>query len=104
MGLLERGEGGVVACSALKRSYRERLRAARSVRIVFLEADADLLRERLRARRHRFMRETLLRSQLADLEQPAPDEAGCRMDASAPAEEVVERILTECLRDSALQA
>jgi gluconokinase len=65
------GESAVIACSALKRSYREYLYRARpAVRIVLLVADADTLAARLAARRGHFFPARLLQSQLADLEMP----------------------------------
>jgi gluconokinase len=69
------GAGLVVSCSALRRSYRDILRAeARDLRFVFLKGDAALIAERLAARHGHFMPPSLLDSQLATLEEPAPDE------------------------------
>jgi gluconokinase len=65
---------GVVACSALKRRYRDRLREVDAVlRFVFLDVPQDVLRCRLEYRQH-FMPSRLLESQLEALERPAPDE------------------------------
>ena len=70
------GESSVVACSALKRRYRDVLSAAaRTVCFVQLAVPPDVLRERLRRRAH-FMPPELLRSQLHDLEPSEADEAG----------------------------
>jgi gluconokinase len=67
--------GRVIACSALRRVYRERLRErAPGVRFVFLDASAELLRKRMRDRSGHFMDRRLLASQLDTLERPAPDE------------------------------
>ena len=67
--------GLVVSCSALKRSYRDILRAdAGDLRFVFLKGDSALIAERLASRRGHFMPAFLLESQLATLEEPAPDE------------------------------
>lgn len=70
------GQGLVVACSALKRQYRDLLRTegAADVQFVFLTGGRPLLAERLAARRGHFMPAALLDSQLADLEPPSPDE------------------------------
>ena len=69
------GAGLVVSCSALKRSYRDILRAGASdLRFVFLKGDPALIAERLAGRRGHFMPPSLLDSQLATLEEPAPDE------------------------------
>lgn len=70
-GKIAAGESGVLACSALKRSYRDYLYAGRpAVRIVILQADRDTLAARLSARRGHFFPARLLDSQLADLEMP----------------------------------
>lgn len=69
------GRSGVVACSALKRVYRDRLRAAwPALRIVVLDVDREELRRRLACRPGHFFPEKLLESQLATLEPPGPDE------------------------------
>ena len=69
------GKGGVVACSALKRSYRDFLQQGRpDVRIVLLEVDQATLMARLTDRHGHFFPSKLLQSQLADLEMPDPDE------------------------------
>ena len=70
------GQGLVVSCSALKRFYRDLLRSAGAVdvRFVFLAGSRQLLAERMASRRGHFMPVSLLDSQLAILEPPAPDE------------------------------
>src|SRR6266513_2522014 len=66
------GTGLVVSCSALKRSYRDILRAGASdLRFVFLKGDRALIAERLRGRALHFMPASLLDSQLATLEEPS---------------------------------
>lgn len=66
---------GVITCSALKRAYRRDLAQGRpEVRFVYLTGDAPLLEKRLADRHGHFMPASLLASQLADLEAPAPDE------------------------------
>ena len=70
-------EGGVVlACSALKRVYRDRLRAGTGgrVRFAFLDIPMAEIEARLRRRQHHFMPSQLLQSQFATLERPAEDE------------------------------
>ena len=61
----------VIACSALKQSYRERLMCAGDVRFVYLHGDRETIAARLAMRHHRYMPATLLDSQLATLEMPA---------------------------------
>ncbi|HVS60658.1 MAG TPA: gluconokinase [Gemmatimonadaceae bacterium] len=69
------GTGLVMSCSALKRSYRDVLRAeAGELRFVFLRGPRALLAERLAGRRGHFMPPSLLDSQLATLQEPSPDE------------------------------
>jgi gluconokinase len=67
-----RGQGIVVSCSALKRIYRDRLRATAGgpLRFVYLEGSRALLSERLGARKGHFMPASLLQSQLEALEVP----------------------------------
>ena len=80
----------VVACSALKRTYRDRLRAAApELRLVFLDGSPALLASRMAARPGHFMPASLLDSQLAALERPAPDEHAITADIAAPVTEIV---------------
>lgn len=83
-----RGEGLVLACSALKRRYRDLLREADpDLRFVHLDGARDLIAQRMLARTAHFMPTSLLDSQLADLEPLAPDEQGLRLDiVKGPAE------------------
>jgi gluconokinase len=72
---IARGEDTVVACSALKRSYRDLLLDGRpAARMVFLAPDREVLARRLAARHGHFFPEHLLSSQFDALEPPAPDE------------------------------
>ena len=70
---LDASQGLVISCSALKRSYRDRLRQAAGGRLafVFLEGSRDLLLSRMQARQGHFMPASLLDSQLQTLEPPA---------------------------------
>lgn len=75
--------GGVVACSALRRAYRDVLReGGPDVRFLHLVAPAAELDRRLRSRSGHFMPASLLGSQLDTLEPLAPDEAGASLDAA----------------------
>jgi len=69
-GILAQGGSGVLACSALKAAYRERLARAGDVRFVYLEGDIDTIGARIAARRHEYMPASLLASQFATLEPP----------------------------------
>lgn len=69
------GQGKVVACSALKRAYRDRIRRSLpNVSFVFLDGDSELIRSRMASRTGHFMQLELLDSQLRTLERPTPDE------------------------------
>ena len=82
----------VIACSALKKSYRNIIRAADpTARFVFLEGSRELLAERLASRRGHFMPPTLLQSQLDTLERLDPDESGIVLDVSEKPEELARR-------------
>jgi gluconokinase len=63
-------ENAVLACSALKRSYREKLSVAPEVRFVYLKGSPELIAGRLHARHGHFAGESILTSQIADLEEP----------------------------------
>jgi gluconokinase len=69
------GTNVVLACSALKRSYRDELRVG-AVRFVYLKGDSALLLDRLRSRHGHFADEKILASQLETLEAPSGDETG----------------------------
>lgn len=91
---LARGESAVLACSALKESYRRILAGGDPrVRFVYLRADPDLLASRLEARTGHFFARALLESQLAALEEPPPASPAFVVDASLPAEAAVREIL-----------
>ena len=82
--------GLVVSCSALKRQYRDVLRAGRTdVQFIYLEGTCTLLEQRLAGRRGHFMPSSLLDSQLAILEAPAPDEHAWACDIREPQEVIV---------------
>ena len=89
------GQSAVVACSALKRSYRDLLLAGRpAVRMVFLDVDRDLLAARLAARHGHFFRADLLDSQLADLENPQPAERILVLPAVGTPEQIAQQIIS----------
>lgn len=84
----------VVACSALRRVYRDRLRAqVPELRLVYLWGTTELLRERISGRSHAFMPATLLDSQLATLEEPEEDERALWIDVALAPDEIVARAI-----------
>lgn len=87
------GEPIVVACSALKRSYRELLRgAAEPVHLVHLSGSEALIQGRMAARHDHFMPPALLPSQFRTLEPPAEAEQPIVIDIAAPPDVIVTRI------------
>jgi gluconokinase len=87
-------DGVIVACSALRRAYRDRLRAivGPSLRFIFLKGDKALMRERVAGRKGHYMPASLIDSQFAALESPegegdvvtvaADADLGCVLDAT----------------------
>ena len=86
------GDDAVVSCSALKRAYRDRLRAGHpSVVFLFLDAPRAELERRVAQRPGHFMPPALLASQLDTLEVPGPDEPAFRVSATLE----IDRLLAE---------
>ena len=88
-------ENAVLACSALKRVYRERLRVSDAVKFVFLRGDYALIAEQLRHRHGHFMDPALLKNQFADLEQPGLDEDALTIRLGRAPGELVKEIKTK---------
>ena len=92
--------GTVVACSALKRSYRERiLSGAPNTFFIHLAGSRELLAERMSSRGSHFMPLSLLDSQLATLEPLASDEPGATFDISLPMDTIVEQAIAQLVLD-----
>ncbi|MFE0704633.1 gluconokinase [Streptomyces sp. NPDC058872] len=86
------GLGGVVSSSALKRIYRDRLRAAApGVVFLHLTGDRKVIEERMAARKGHFMPAALLDSQFAVLQDLQDDEAGVAVDVTGTPEEISAR-------------
>jgi carbohydrate kinase (thermoresistant glucokinase family) len=93
------GPRAVVACSALRRAYRDILVGERrDVRLVYLEGDEKLVARRLAEREGHFMPPELLASQFATLEEPRADERPIVVPVASPPREAVEAIIGK-LRD-----
>ena len=86
--------GLAVTCSALKRSYRDILRAeAPELQFVFLQGPRTLIAERIAIRRGHFMAPSLLESQFATLEEPSPDEHAWVCDIRQSPEDIVAAVV-----------
>ena len=86
---LDHGENAVLACSALKESYRGFLLIDESVKLIYLKGDYGLIQERLNKRRGHYMNPKLLDSQFDTLEEPGGD---LEIDVSSSPEEIVKII------------
>lgn len=93
------GEPAVVTCSALKRAYRDRLRDGHpSVLFVLIDVPAEVLRERLAARKDHFMPASLLESQLATLEALDPEKPGLLVSGTTSPAQVSADLIAEVRR------
>jgi gluconokinase len=96
-----RGSGCVVTCSALRRAYRDRLRAAApGLRFIHLHGDVALVAARQAARQGHFMPASLVPSQFATLEAPTPDEGVIALDVAATPDALVAEAIA-ALRENA---
>jgi len=92
--VLAEAPGGVLGCSALKRAYRDRLRAfVPDLALVYPEADRALIEARMAARADHFMPVSLLDSQFATLEPPTPDEAPITVSIVPRVDEIVDTLV-----------
>jgi len=93
------GRPCIVACSALKRRYRERLAGGREdVRFIYLQGNYETVAARLAGRSGHYMPLSLLQSQFDALEEPAADENPVVVPIELPVEAIVEDVMRE-LRD-----
>jgi gluconokinase len=90
-------EDGVVACSALRRTYRDALRFHADLDVLLLHGDPELIRQRQAARGRHFMPTGLMDSQFATYEPLGPDEPGVTLDVALPVEEIVEQYVAQRL-------
>jgi gluconokinase len=95
---LAANENAVLACSALKKSYRQYLRASKEVKFVYLRGSYQLIAGQLLERRSHFMSPELLQSQFATLQEPKPDEEAIVIELGRTPRELVQDIKTKlCL-------
>jgi carbohydrate kinase (thermoresistant glucokinase family) len=93
---IKAAQPGVVACSALKRAYRDTLRAGRpQVRIVYLRGSEDEIARRLARRTGHFWPANLLASQLDALEEPAADENAIVVDIGATPDAMAKAVIDQ---------
>ena len=86
------GRNAVLACSALKQRYRERLHVNSNVKTVYLKGSFELLRERLHSRKGHYAGEQILAGQFRDLEEPAD---ALTFDAALSPKQIVRGIRTQ---------
>jgi gluconokinase len=90
------GNRGIVACSALKRSYRKILIGPRqNVRLIYLKGDKELIARRVATRADHFMPPALLDSQFATLQEPTADERPITVSIAPHPREIVEAIVKQ---------
>ena len=92
---LAAGENAILACSALKKTYRDCLQVGADVRFVYLRGGYELIANQLRHRRGHFMNPALLQSQFTDLEEPRPAEGAIVIELGSSPDELVEEIKTQ---------
>jgi gluconokinase len=94
------GRGAVVACSALRRAYRDRLRAGvgPTLRFVYLKASPDLMRARVASRKGHYMPASLVDSQFAALEPPDGETDVVTMAADADLASAIPKLAAELAR------
>ncbi|MHB1209010.1 MAG: gluconokinase [Acidimicrobiales bacterium] len=98
---LAQGRGIVMACSALKKSYRDILREYEpTLFCVFLDGSHELIMSRVVAREGSFMPPSLLASQFATLEPLGPDEAGVRIEVSHGLDDTIDAALAALVAQS----
>lgn len=86
------GKNAVLACSALKKAYRDRLRVSDGVKFVFLRGNRRKISEHLQHRHGHFMNPALLDSQFEDLEEPQPSEDALLLELGPSPGDLVELI------------
>ena len=89
------GNNAVLACSALKKAYRDCLRVSDGVKFVFLRGNRRKISEQLQHRHEHFMNPVLLDSQFEDLEEPQPSECALLLELGRSPRDLVELIKTK---------
>ena len=89
------GKNAVLACSALKKAYRDYLRVSDGVKFVFLRGNRRKISEQIQHRHGHFMNPALLNSQFEDLEEPQPSEHALLLELGPSPGDLVELIKTK---------
>jgi gluconokinase len=98
--LINKNQSAVIACSALKKEYRDILSAGTDkVRFIYLKADRELIKTRLEERRNHFMKAQMLESQFEILQEPA---GALTIDASLQPAKIIQLIKKSLGEDSQL--
>ncbi|MCK6264454.1 gluconokinase [Vibrio sp. ZSDE26] len=93
--LESKNETGIIVCSALKKIYRDQIREGNhNVNFLFLDGDIDLIMKRMRARKGHFMKENMVTSQFAILENPSKEKGVATVDIDGTFEQVLDRSVT----------
>ena len=99
------GAHAVLACSALKRAYRDILIDGRpDVRLVYLKGEESLIARRMATRHGHFMPAGLLHSQFETLEEPAPDERPISVSITPKPREIVVQIMAQLKAENKVKA
>jgi gluconokinase len=86
---LKENDSAILACSALRETYRDYLLVDERVKLIYLKGDFNLIHQRLESREGHFMRTEMLRSQFETLEEP---EQGIYVDINAPSHQIIKMI------------
>jgi gluconokinase len=92
-GWLDAEQDTILACSALKRAYREQISTGPGVTFVYLKGSFNEIEERLKSRQDHFAKPELLVSQFDTLEEPAADETAIVVQATQPPAQTVAKII-----------
>ncbi|MBE2894420.1 gluconokinase [Spirabiliibacterium falconis] len=93
--LIAKNEVGIIVCSALKKVYRDRIRQDNDkLCFVYLDGDFDLILARMRARKGHFMKDDMLKSQFATLEEPSGEDDVLPVSIEGDFEQVKVRLIT----------
>ena len=90
---LAENENSVVACSALKKKYRDQLRAGQDVRFIYLRGDRSRIEQQLKNRRGHYFDAKLLGAQFADLEEPKSTDDAVTVELEGEARDVVNKLI-----------